>query len=133
MLKALANENAEDDRATAIRDTLLTTRKFLIEHPEECKVAGTQRQAPSKFARKDDQHTHGSSTCICHFLSDRTWSERKVREYLGIAADVAEHVANDGSTHPERQDTPVWYDLFYGKENSSLGRARRAYNRGNSG
>jgi hypothetical protein len=45
----LANENAEDDRATAIRDTLLVARKFLIEHPEECKVPALSAKT-SKFA-----------------------------------------------------------------------------------
>jgi len=29
------HEDAEDDRATAIRDTLMVVRKFLIEHPED--------------------------------------------------------------------------------------------------
>jgi hypothetical protein len=106
MLKALANENAEDDRATAIRDTLLITRKFLIENPSACEFTTSALGAAvgKRPQGGGSLHEHGSSACICHFLSDRTWSERKVREYLGVSEDVADHVANNGSTHPERQD-----------------------------
>ncbi len=108
MLKSLANENAEDDRATTIRDTLLVARKFLIEHPEKC-VLAPGVMAPSASTNSKAREgckigDHGSSACISHFLSDRAWSERTIREYLGIAEDVADYVANNGSTHPERQN-----------------------------
>jgi hypothetical protein len=54
MLKALANENAEDDRATAIRDTLLVTRKSLIEHPEECSIPAA-KSAKQRSQRPEDR------------------------------------------------------------------------------
>jgi hypothetical protein len=75
MLKALANENAEDDRATAIRDTLMVARKFLIENKDEVCDLSAPGAGNSK---RGAPHEHGSARCIAHFLSDRTWSEHFV-------------------------------------------------------
>jgi hypothetical protein len=30
--------------------------------------------APSKFARKDDQHIHGPERCVMAFLGEQNWS-----------------------------------------------------------
>jgi hypothetical protein len=102
MLNSLANENAEDDRATTIRDSLTVTRKFLIEHPEECTVApGVTAPSATTNSKAREGCTlgdHGNSSCISHFLSEKNWSERTIREYLGIAEDVADHVTKARST-----------------------------------
>lgn len=43
-------------------------------------------QAPSsKFARKDDQHEHGSENCISTFLGTENWSRSKVHRLLDMA------------------------------------------------
>jgi hypothetical protein len=120
----LANENAEDDRASTIRDTLLITRKFLINHPEECIVISaaerlaqgmkkieTDLESPAAGvssyggSRRGCKHgVHGSAECISKFLSDKNWKQSTIYNYLGITEDVADHVANNGSTHPESCD-----------------------------
>jgi hypothetical protein len=56
-------------------------------------------------SRRGCKHgVHGSAECISHFLSEKNWKQSTIYSYLGIAEDVADHVANNGSTHPERQD-----------------------------
>jgi hypothetical protein len=91
-------------RATAVRDTLLAARKFLLEHPEECKLIPAARRQESNPKGAGAPHIHGSSECISQFLGPKNYPGPTVREYTGITDDVIEHVVTKGSTHPERQD-----------------------------
>jgi len=92
MYIALADENAKGEQSLAARvDTVMKARQLLRANPEWCRVEvlSEARTAHSKFARKDNQHEHGSIDCIVAWLGKENWARTTVGECLqmGEAAD----------------------------------------------
>jgi hypothetical protein len=70
-------------------------------------VAVAGRPAPSKFARKDDQHVHGSAACVSAYLGEKNWTLTVVKEHLQIEDRLDDSLKKEiaaRTTHPERQE-----------------------------
>jgi len=66
-------------------------RKLLKVNPEWCKHiegGGADGTGTSKFARKDNQHEHGSVDCIRDFLGSENWDHSEVSRILKLADDA---------------------------------------------
>ena len=71
-------------------DTVVTAKKFLIEHPEACKVnhpshGGTGGKRPQGGG---SEHEHGSLNCVVAFLGDANWSRSKIGRISEAANNV---------------------------------------------
>ena len=82
MLKAMANENADDETSVGEqRDTIAYVSKFLTDHSEECPRGAT--------------HAHGPA-CISVFLGGDNWPVARVAAFLQIDAKVPDEVLREG-------------------------------------
>jgi hypothetical protein len=82
MLVALADENAGNEESIMAQvDVIRLARKFIKANPGSCKVPLVRPVAPlSKFARKDEQHVHGSQSCLRAFLGVENWGNDKMHK-----------------------------------------------------
>jgi hypothetical protein len=84
------------------QDTVLLAKKYIVEHPEACKVS--HRGTPSKTG---EQHEHGSVNCVAAFLGEENWSRSQVGRLLlfseKLDPSLMQKIAPVGTTHPGRK------------------------------
>jgi hypothetical protein len=75
-------ENVKDDNPQEKTDVIEFAGKYLVEHPEACKLNSAPRGGESNPKGAGAPHKHGNAPCIVAFLGDKNWPERTVQRYM---------------------------------------------------
>jgi hypothetical protein len=88
-------------------DTVNVAKKFLLGHPEACKLISSHRGTESNPKGAGRHHEHGSLDCIVAFLGESNWSRSKVDRIIQASTKldpfIISKIAPIGTPHPGRE------------------------------